>query len=822
MLSKLESSWEAFRKECATYVEITCWPEEDVRKLGRRGPEFDVAIAHWIFHVIEDWRLAVYAIDQAIRPTGRLLLATERSTLYSAIDGDLRDFTNGEDHVAREFWQAFVVERAKYDRESARRRLGSRVIDDRIGALLSALGWSEASPVLSTTWETRQKIAWLIDKVIEPRCFTNMQLFEDQEGADAEFKQIAGRLRAQFSRNLAHEWVFRTSFQIESVKRKGNAKLGSAILVDVARATVGRRWERGIGRTKVVRPIWDRLVASTWIRLNGGNPAKLTPLAGTLSKVGKHILGAYVAAPTTVDLLDSERVVTGEHANADLWSHAEAIWDALTSEMEMREPFVICIGHSDVEVLRILREWKSASRVHPPLHVIHLGAEAADAIRDIANNCPQKAEIEEHFKTACTRTTRRTRWCADLLFSASTVGVLPYDHERVAARFLAGLARLLAGDIRLSYAFPAAGVGRSRPPRGFFLATRQPLDGETARLFWSLGEVLFSEYEEAILPDQHSPVPDAGATPAPPPTSPVLTTAPRSKDAIRKEAIDLLSSLPQIDLSKHVVVGNYVRYTPATVDRLSSIVLRITAAFNGPTTDRENHLLWAPSGHGKTYLIEEIVRTTGVRHISIDLKLPAITEGSLRAELSKCEKGPEPLLCLIDEIHTRSSDPWPYEVIYGYLDINLTKTGADGNKVFVLLGSTPGGLQALVEEISSRNKGEDLLNRIPIRNEIPPLTLGDRLVIVASQLKCLAAAQRRPFQAVHKLAVLYILTELQNYSARQLTDFIRPALNRLPTGSTRLKLQDFFGHEDEDTKVAFLLKEQATIAELDNFLYIGD
>lgn len=819
MLSLLDSKWEAIKDQCLPYVDLVCKPEDDVRKLGRNGPEFHAAIAHWIFHVIEDWRLAVYAIDQAVHPGGCLFLATERSSLYSAIDGDLRDLADGEDGIAHKFWAAFLAERCKFDRDSPRRRLGTLVIDDRIERLLSVLGWSNPQQVMSATWKTKRTIAWLIDKVVAPRSFTNMQLYVDSEKADAEFKQIADRLRDQFERRLEHEWTFETSFAINALTRKTPRKVEGEILVGVARATVGKRWERGIGRASAVGPIWDRLVRSTWIRLNRTSTGKLIPLGGTTSRDGKKILGAFISVPSTVDLDDQENSVASDATDPKFWAQAKVVWEDLTSALDMREPFAICL--SPAETTRALRQWETASRVHPALHILPIDADALLHLSTITKRKPDKSTLEEHLHASAPLL--GSRCCADLLFAASKIGLLPYDHDRVGAKFLAGLARLILADIPLTYVFPSAGTDRSRPVRGFLLGANEALDGESAKLFWSLGDILFSEYEQAMLiqdeellvaqapPPLSAPVSGAVSLPQPAPT----------KEALRAEAITLLSGLKELYLSNHQVVGNYVRFDTRTVTTLNGIAQRILGACTKPTRSKENHVLWGYPGQGKTYLVKEIARETGVHFTEIDLKKDELTPALLSQKLSEAKAGPDAHLCLVDEIDARSADKWPYEIIFDFLELNETKPEGHGNKIFVLIGSKPPDINALEQEIKSRHKGRDLWRRISYTGTIPPLILADQLVVALSQMKRLASEASKKLQAVDRLALLYILTEV-GPTAGQITDFLKPAIERLPSTDFRLKFTDLFGREDDEKRDFFRDKERNTLPTSDPFLYIRD
>jgi SAM-dependent methyltransferase len=819
MLSKLQDSWKQIEKECHPFVNIMCH-EDDVRKIGRQGPEFDAVIAHWIFHVIEDWRVALYAIDQSIRKTGQLFLVSERSSLYSAIDGDLRDLASSADTVMHDFWRSFLVERTKFDSSSSRRRLGSLVVDDRVERLLNVLGWTDRDSVLSARWKSKRELEWVIDKVILPRSFSNMQLYDDSQKADSEYQQITDRLRNKFSAKLTHKWIFETSFAIEALTRKEIPKLGGDILVDVARATVGRRWERGLGRAKLIGPIWDRLAKSTWARLNGTDEGNPQPLGGLSGVADANVLGIFMSAPTTVGLTDEQRTVSAVNSQAAFWAQAPLLWTDLTGALEMREPFVICVGHSPDEIQRLQSLWGQGCKIHPHLHIIEVGNEAVSHLQNILAQRQDAEQIEDCVHRICAGAELQSRWCISLLSATSKIGVLPYDHEHVGATFLSGVARLIEEKIAILYIFPAAyNSSNNASTRGFLLATKDALDGSTAKTLWSLSDILFSEYEDEMLIREKEEF--STAKNIAPISTDKLHMADTADDLarVRLKAISLLEELNEISMSRHTVVGYYVRFAPPIVEDLRRIARRIETACMKTTSFKENFLLWAPPGQGKTYLVDEIARTTGIDYVKIDLKLPDVTEQIFRQTLSRCQNGPEAHLCLVDEIHARPSEEWQYDVLYGFLDLNELKQLDHGNKVFVLIGSTQPNFEALKNEIVGRKKGSDMLRRVPHQESIPPLEMGDKLVVVLSELRKKAIASNRTVSAVEKLALLYILIDLHKFNAGELADFIAPAIARMPIGDDHLKLRDLFDRDNQEKQFKFWRKEEKTV---NNFLYIRD
>ena len=77
----------------------------------------------------------------------------------------------------------------------------------------------------------------------------------------------------------------------------------------------------------------------------------------------------------------------------------------------------------------------------------------------------------------------------------------------------------------------------------------------------------------------------------------------------RLDAADLLSGLDSLDVSRYRVVGAYTRYSASARNALADGKQRILAGLESPTGRRENHLVWAAPGSGKTFFAQQIAET---------------------------------------------------------------------------------------------------------------------------------------------------------------------------------------------------------------------
>ena len=152
-------------------------------------------------------------------------------------------------------------------------------------------------------------------------------------------------------------------------------------------------------------------------------------------------------------------------------------------------------------------------------------------------------------------------------------------------------------------------------------------------------------------------------------------------------AYQLIRMLDLLDLSRFSVAGNYARYDEHARNALKDAGRKIVSGLERPSRKRENHLIWAAPGTGKTYLVQQLARSlTGSAHYE-EINLAKAEEHDFRTRLEGLNAVASPVLCLIDEIDAKPDASWPYEILLPFLD-----AASDQGKpwVFVLAGSSGG------------------------------------------------------------------------------------------------------------------------------------
>ncbi len=264
------------------------------------------------------------------------------------------------------------------------------------------------------------------------------------------------------------------------------------------------------------------------------------------------------------------------------------------------------------------------------------------------------------------------------------------------------------------------------------------------------------------------------------------------------EAVALLADLDVAVLSRYLVVGDYARFDDEVRNRLGDARQRIRAGLEQSTGNRENHLVWAAPGSGKTFFVQQLAEELDdIRYV--ELNLAGLAEDEFRAALANAVAGDGPCLILVDEVDAKPEAPWPYEVLLPNLDVNVER-GA--RVVFVMAGSSGGSLDEMKQGIRSRPKGSDLLSRTPTDNDlvVAPLGVGDQLLVALSQLRRAALRSGRSVRAVEKAALFYIADTPYLANARQLSEFVAHAVRRMPPGEDRLKYDHLFSPGDPENK----------------------
>lgn len=261
----------------------------------------------------------------------------------------------------------------------------------------------------------------------------------------------------------------------------------------------------------------------------------------------------------------------------------------------------------------------------------------------------------------------------------------------------------------------------------------------------------------------------------------------------------LIADLDTLHLSRYRVVGNYTRFDPVVLNELKDARNRIVSGLEHRSGHRENHLVWAAPGSGKTYFVEQIAASLGSEVEYREVNLAKLDAQTLDRALKDAVSLEAPTLCLIDEVDAHASETWPYEVLMPYLDANLKGTA---HIVYVLAGSSGFSLDGMQQRIRERTKGADVLSRLPTSNHftIDPLGFGDRVLVALSQLHAAGAAIGHEIRVVEKLGLYYIAVKDRLASARQLQEFAAAAVERVPRGDDRVKYDHLFVPGDPENK----------------------
>jgi predicted AAA+ superfamily ATPase len=247
---------------------------------------------------------------------------------------------------------------------------------------------------------------------------------------------------------------------------------------------------------------------------------------------------------------------------------------------------------------------------------------------------------------------------------------------------------------------------------------------------------------------------------------------------------------------------------------LKDVRHKIAGGFDKPSRKRDNYLIWAAPGSGKTYFAQQVAASLSETIRYQECNLAKCNREEVLASLSQLDTESKQRLCLIDEVDAKPDEAWPYEVLLPYLDASAER-GAQF--VFVLAGSSGSSLVELKKRITSRPKGADLLSRIPAGNEyeIPPMNLGDRVLVVLSQFRRVGREVGREVKEVEKLGLYYVALNSRLTNARQLRELAVRAVECLSTGEDRIKYDHLFGAGDPENK-AFWMQSLPAATELAN------
>jgi len=300
--------------------------------------------------------------------------------------------------------------------------------------------------------------------------------------------------------------------------------------------------------------------------------------------------------------------------------------------------------------------------------------------------------------------------------------------------------------------------------------------------------------------------------------------APASVTAVHSQvdgsAVAVIAAIDRLSLAECTVIGEYRRFDERARHELRDWQQRIARPLLHKCRAHENFLIWAAPGSGKSFFIQEIARAFGDAVCYRELNLARLGHAEWVAALQEVRASEAPLLCMLDEIDARADERWPYEEAFALLDANL---GPEQRAVFVLVGSSGGGIRGMIENMLPRSKATDMLDRIPIdrRFSIPPTVAQDKIVIFASQVLDAANSRGLVIEEIEKLAVYYALTDPGLQSPRQLRDLAVAAAERLPDGEKRLRYDDLFYRGDRRSKEFWVVHAGAAEQLASTYMRIG-
>jgi len=285
-------------------------------------------------------------------------------------------------------------------------------------------------------------------------------------------------------------------------------------------------------------------------------------------------------------------------------------------------------------------------------------------------------------------------------------------------------------------------------------------------------------------------------------------------DPVACEARSFIGALNWVVLSRYRVVGDYTRHEETVRHTLKDVRHKIASGFDRPSRKRENYLVWAAPGSGKTYFVQQVAASLPQAIRYEECNLAKCSRQEFLSSLGQLDGEKKPCLCLIDEVDAKPDEAWPYEALLPCLDASADR-GAQF--VFVLAGSSGFSIVEMKKQIASRPKGADLLTRIPDGNEyeIPPMNLGDRVLVVLSQFRQAGRELGREVKEVEKLSLYYVALNSRLANARQLHELAVRTIERLPAAEDRIKYDHLFGAGDPENK-SFWMQSLPAAADLAN------
>lgn len=475
--------------------------EYDIRDLYKDSQNYDVVFAHWIFHVIYDWRVAVYAMDRSLKSTGLLLLFKEASDLYDAIDGNYLKALS--DDRVYDLWSMYhILRRDKIRHDvpsgavsSARLRLGSLVVDDRVEQMFKILGWRDGHyEDIVDKWRDSIYFWDIINDVIGGRSFTNMRLFDDE----SVYNDIAEKLRVCFREQGVSEklrWEIDCSFSAKIFTKNKSIKntIVHSVLLDVFKDTIGRAYMRKSQLDLDIQALWKKGFACAWNRMHSDMKNK-KPFSG-LRLLSKNVMLVYANGPFIgIDEMDEKSVYVSENEIGGV-GVVDEIWDGLVNGVEVHDPVEILFEEEDsINKKKIDRR----GQVFPYVHQLSVSYDVITKLRTLIDVCSD--ELKD-----CLTNMLHYEPFKQLIRDARESGILPYiDNENYSVKFISAVKCLVCfGGVSSVYimAFPIGQsyVSGEKDVMGLLICSKAQIPDDSLRYLWTIADVFFSEYIEEMI-----------------------------------------------------------------------------------------------------------------------------------------------------------------------------------------------------------------------------------------------------------------------------------------------------------------------------------
>jgi len=211
---------------------------EDLR-IYKPDNQMDIIFAHWIFHTIKDWQIALLNIFDFSKDSSLLFTFEEISDLYYAIDNNLGMLRHDK---AKKFWSEYFRIRKKVYKyygiamTPPRHRIGANVADKQVAEYLKLLHYEFENYDEYDEWDSNFDYEFIINTVIKERAFSNMRLENNNEKV---YEEIAETLKKTGSipHRSGNDWKINdtfnslTKFSVRCYTKNNNVNLSEFIQI---------------------------------------------------------------------------------------------------------------------------------------------------------------------------------------------------------------------------------------------------------------------------------------------------------------------------------------------------------------------------------------------------------------------------------------------------------------------------------------------------------------------------------------------------------------------------------------------------------------